>query len=413
MKTPRFFYGWIVAVTCFTFSVIGVGLGNSTISLYVKPICDDMGFSRGGYVLVYSILSASQMLASLAFGAIYQKFKNVRMIFVIGVFGIASAFTIYCLSRNIYLFYLGAFFQGFGLQYVSAIPLSVVISNWFLTKKGTVLSMVLAGSGLGGIILNPIVGRWISVDGWRAAYFYSLILLLVFLLPALLILREKPSDVGQKAFGSNQSHDQNFVQTGRQLSNPDLSELRKTPIFWMVLMAVFFFGLSIQPVYVNAAAHLGGVGLNPQVIACVMSVVFIANTLSKVLLGIVNDKYGIKPVIIINNSFFAIATVTLILTRSNAFGLCFGAGFGIGYTMLSITIPLLIAHLYSGKNYGNIIGIMIAAQTAGYSVGTPLVGFSYDVFHSYNYAFILAVFLDITGAFLILKALRRAQLRPS
>lgn len=413
MKTQRFFYGWIVAVACFTFSLIGVGLGNGTISLYVKPVCDDMGFSRGAYILVYSIISISQMIASLAFGAVYQKLKNVRMIFLIGVLGIASAFTIYCLSRNIYLFYLGAFFQGFGLQYVSAIPLSVVISNWFPAKKGTVLSMVLAGSGLGGVILNPIVGRWISVEGWRVSYFYSSILLLVLLLPALLILREKPSEVGQKAFGSNQGQNQNSIQTGGHLSGPTLSEVRKTPSFLMVLLAAFFFGLSIQPVYVNAAAHLGGVGLNPQVIAWIMSTVFIANTLSKVLLGIVNDRYGIKSVIIINNSFFIIATFFLILTRSNAFGFCFGAGFGIGYTMLSITIPLLIAHLYSGKDYGNIIGIMVAAQTAGYSLGTPLVGFSYDLFHSYNYAFIIAVFLDITGAVLILKALRRAQPRPS
>jgi len=405
MKAPRFFYGWFVAVACFFFTVIGVGLGNGTLSLYVKPICDDLGFSRGSYTLVYSIVACFQMIASLAFGKILRKLGNVRRIFMIGVCGMAAGFTIYHLAKNIYVFYLGAVFMGFGIQYISTIPLSVTISNWFLEKRATMLSLVFAGSGIGGIILNPIIGRWIAVNGWRTSYFYSLLLLLAFLFPALLILRGHPSDVGQTALGTG-GQNQRLMPEEKSLSGPTLGEARQTPIFWMVLLAVFFFGVSIQTVYVNASAHLGGIGLDPQVIAYIMSVVFISNTISKVLLGMLNDKYGIKPVVLINNSFFAVATVILILTRGNASGFTFAAGFGIGYTMISITTPMLIATLFGGGDYGNIIGIMIAAQTLGYSIGTPLAGFSFDIFHTYAYAFISAVILDLAGMALVVKALR-------
>ena len=79
-----------------------------------------------------------------------------KKIFTLGALFEAGAFAMYASSTNIYMFYLGSVLMGIGLMYLGAIPLSLVITNWFIEKKGTVLGFVFAGSGIGGTILN----RW-------------------------------------------------------------------------------------------------------------------------------------------------------------------------------------------------------------------------------------------------------------
>lgn len=399
----KLYYGWIIAAACILFTTIGLGLANGTLSLYVKPICDDLGFSRGAYSLVYTIAYIFQMIACLTFGPVQKKLGGVKLVFLFGVTFLIGAFAIYSQAQSITFFYTGAALFGIGIAYIAAVPLSVMVANWFVEKRGAVLSMIYSGSGIGGIILNPVVGNWIARAGWRTSYLFSILLMLAFLTPASFALREKPSDMGLVPFGADpKSFPNDHPVEG--LSGPTLDQARKTPVFWLILGAIFLFGTAVQPVYVNAAAHLGEAGLSPQVVAYIMGVVFLSNTLSKILLGMLNDKYGTKPVLIISNLFFCIGTLFLIFMPNATFGFAFAAAFGVAYTMTSITIPMLTSMLYEGRDYGKILGILVAFQTAGYAVGTPLDGLIFDLFHSYTYAFGLAIFLDVIAVALVLTA---------
>ncbi len=404
----KIFYGWIIAAACMLIAVIGLGLANGTLSLYVKPICDDLGFSRGAYSLVYTIAYLFQMVACLTFGAVQKKLGGVKAIFLVGVSSIIGAFAIYSQAKSISFFYIGAAFFGIGIAYIASVPLSVMVANWFMEKRGTVLSMIYSGSGIGGIILNPMVGNWIAVAGWRASYFFSIILILVFLTPAYLLLREKPSAMGLMPFGASPLIYPNDNPVD-EFSGTTLEQAWKTPVFRRISGAILLFGFSIQPVYVNAAAHLGEAGLSPQVAAYIMGVVFLSNTFSKIILGMINDKYGTKLVLMINNLFFCIGTLFLIFTSQATLGYAFAAFFGVSYTMTSITVPMLTSMLYAGRDYGKILGVLVAFQTAGYALGTPLNGLFFDLFHSYSYAFGLAILLDLIGFALVLTALGKCR----
>lgn len=401
---PKLSYHWIIAAACTLIAIIGLGLANGTLSLYVKPICDDLGFSRRAYSMVYTIAYIFQMTACLTFGAVQNRLGGVKQIFLIGASSLIAAFAIYSQAQSILYFYIGAAFFGIGIGYTAAVPLSVMVANWFIEKKGTILSTIYSGSGIGGIILNPIVGNWIATAGWRASYLFSILLILIFLTPAYILLREKPSVMGLLPFGaSSQTAINNDPQ--QELSGTSLEQAWKTPLFRRIVGAILLFGISIQPVYVNAAAHLGEVGLNSQIIAIIMGVVFLSNTISKILLGMINDKYGIKLVLMINNLFFCIGTLFLIFTPNATFGFAFASFFGVSYTMTSITIPMLTSTLYPGRDYGKILGILVAIQTAGYALGTPLNGFFFDLFHSYSYSFGLAILLDLIAVTLVFNAL--------
>lgn len=409
---PKLSYHWIIVAACTLIAIIGLGLANGTLSLYVKPICDDLGFSRRAYSLVYTIAYLFQMTACLIFGAVQIRLGGVKQIFLVGATSLIVAFAIYSQAQSISLFYIGAAFFGIGIGYTAAVPLSVMVANWFIEKRGTILSTIYSGSGIGGIILNPIVGNWIATAGWRASYLFSILLILIFLTPAYILLKEKPSVMGLLPFGAG-SHVAINNDPQTEHSGTTLEQAWKTPVFRRIVGAILLFGISIQPVYVNAAAHLSETGLNPQTVAYIMGSVFLSNTLSKILLGMVNDKYGIKLVLLINNSFFFLGTLLLIFIPNAAFGFVFAAFFGVAYTMTSITIPMLTATLYSGHDYGKILGILVAVQTAGYALGTPLNGLFFDLFHGYSYSFGLAILLDLIAVSLVLNVLKDKRILTS
>ena len=49
MKKGRIFYGWYIVAAGFLVMFCSIGIVNNCSGLYIKPVCDDMGFSRGGH----------------------------------------------------------------------------------------------------------------------------------------------------------------------------------------------------------------------------------------------------------------------------------------------------------------------------------------------------------------------------
>lgn len=401
------FYGWFVAAACFIFAVTTLGLMNGTSNLYIKPICDELGFSRGAFSLVFSILAIFSVVSCISFGTI-QKKVGVRKIFAIGMLCTSGAYTLYSFSKSLYTFYAGAALMGIGIVCTGVLPLSVTVSSWFLEKRGTVLGAVLAGGGVGGTIMNPLVGKWISEYGWRISYVYSMLTVVILCVPALFFLRNKPSDLGLAAYGANKSGVQDAMSRPAVVAGLTLKEARKTTYFWYVIIGVFLSGFSIQPVYINSSAHLAEIGLKPQLVALVAGSIYFSTTFAKIFLGIVNDKFGVKYIVVTSNLFFVIAAICLIFSRTGLLGFAFGIAFGVAYCMFSVVTPLTITSLFGQKDYGSLLGLFMAVQTVGYSIGTAAAGYSFDIFHTYVYAFAAEAVLDIAAASLILTALLTA-----
>ena len=78
-KKGRIFYGWYIVAAGFLVMFCSIGIVNNCSGLYIKPVCDDMGFSRGAMGVNMTILSACQMIVALFGGKIFVRF-DVRSI---------------------------------------------------------------------------------------------------------------------------------------------------------------------------------------------------------------------------------------------------------------------------------------------------------------------------------------------
>ena len=53
-KKGRIFYGWYIVAAGFLVMFCSIGIVNNCSGLYIKPVCDDMGFSRGAMGVTFS-----------------------------------------------------------------------------------------------------------------------------------------------------------------------------------------------------------------------------------------------------------------------------------------------------------------------------------------------------------------------
>ena len=80
----------------------------------------------------------------------------------------------------------------------------VLVNAWFVARRGLVLGIVLAGTGVGGLIwatIGPSLAQ--SSVGWRGVIsIMAAAMAICTILPALFLIRNKPADVGLVPYGA-------------------------------------------------------------------------------------------------------------------------------------------------------------------------------------------------------------------
>ena len=145
-KRGGIFYGWIVLAIAFITLVLGYAIRN-TFSVFYPAIVKEFGWGRGNTALMFSITFIVYGVVSPLAGSLVDRF-GPRLILPIGAFimgvGIALC-SIASTQWHFYLFY--GVMVAVGLSLVGWTPLSVIISNWFIKKRGLAFGILAAGFG--------------------------------------------------------------------------------------------------------------------------------------------------------------------------------------------------------------------------------------------------------------------------
>src|SRR5205823_2044955 len=98
------------------------------------------------------------------------------------VFGLGVA-SLALLGPRLWQFYASCFLIGVVGNGTAQMGYARAVSSWFSKRLGMALALVMAGTGVGAIVLPFLAQTLISGPGWRAAYLVLGILVLVQGLP--------------------------------------------------------------------------------------------------------------------------------------------------------------------------------------------------------------------------------------
>jgi MFS family permease len=388
-------YRLVVLGCCFAIFVTISGMVNSPSSLFIVPVSETFGFSRSSFSLTLSLSTVSGIFINLFYGKL-QRRLGVRYMVALGFIAAIVAHLILWQAKTLPLFYLGGLLAGVGLGFNSTTTIALIINNWFRRRKGTLLGCVSAGSGLGGFFFNSLFSSIIANQGYQAAYLLTAVILLLVGIPVVALLKEHP--------------DQSLTQTE---PTPDLDEeyftgfkrLLRQPKIWRTFLAAFIIGVAVHSVLIATPGQLQYQGIDAVEIGTIYGGVFLVMGITKIFMGWLNDRFGIRLTTWLSMSCFIIGTVMLIFTNTLTLAWLFVLVFGLALPSEAVLVPLVARNVMNKRQYNEYLGMYIASLIAGLTVGVPIINFSYDTFGTYVPALILNILLGIFTLWLLVPVL--------
>ena len=87
---------------------------------------------------------------------------------VVGCLVLGGALLLQSQATSVGTVYLSRILMGLSLSFIGVLATSVLVSNWFLRRRGTALGILFTGTSLGGIIIPLLATPIILKYGWRA-----------------------------------------------------------------------------------------------------------------------------------------------------------------------------------------------------------------------------------------------------
>jgi sugar phosphate permease len=404
------FYGWVILGTAFITLVLGYATRN-TFSVFYPTIVEEFGWGRGSTALMFSISIIIYGLAAPVAGSLVDRFKP-RLILSLGGCILGGGVALCSLATAQWHFFISyGVIAAVGLSFAGWTPLTAIVSNWFVKKRGFAISILAAGFG-SSLVSAPIAQLLISNFGWQKAYVIIGVSLVVIVVPLCsLLIRRTPQDKGLLPDGETQKppqpQDTDEPQTGEgkwAATTWTLSRAMKTYQFWLLFLIAFcLLGLAEQIAVTHQIYFFRDVGYNPMLAAKIYSVfgiVFILGTLC----SLFSDRLGRERVFIPSCLLSAGAVSLLFLIRDTShpwmpllFAVCFGLGIGAAGPVFFTTV----ADLFQGRHFGSILGIIVLGFALGGAIAPWLAGFLHDITNSYFLTFFILLGSLITSAVLM------------
>lgn len=409
MEKGKLFYGWWIVLGAILILACMGPASVAVANLFQPHVVEEFGIANSAFAIVNSIVLGMGIFVSPFVSQMFAKRGNFKRFYLIGILVYAISYGLYGFAPNIYVFYFLSLFVGFGYTATTIIPVSMLVNNWFVKSKGTALSLSFAGLGVGGIIFSQLLTYLIQAIGWRMSYLTYAVIMLVVCLPIVLFLFvEKPEDKGMQALGAGQA-DTDTAATSKQsgVALP-MAEIVKKPFFIMLLVGTAFIGIS----------NNGGLGQFPPAVqnlhgaekmALMVSIYSGVGMLGKLILGIVNDKFGVRLATIYASALCALAYLLMMLGSNYSFVLLMSVLFGLGNAIGTVLPPLMASAIFTSEDYPKAYGYMQSALMLGMTSGSLLAATIADLSGSYNYSWLTLAILSVLMGVLWVGAYQRSQ----
>ena len=405
---------WLIVAACFLMVFITLGFCSSNKGLYLSAITSALGIRRSLFSINDSIRFIVSAITSFFFGSLIRRF-GPRKLIAAGFLSLILSVTLYSVSDSIPGFYLGGALLGFGLAFTTTSMVGYIIGKWCPENRGTIMGFVLAANGLGGAIaaqiVSPIIYEEGNAFGYRSAYHLVAVIVAAAGVIAVSIIREpqkeesKPvsaghgpaSDASAGPGSAREAHKPPRKRRGQQWGGIAYEEVKKMPVFYITVLSVFLTGMVLQSVNGVGAAHMRDVGLDSVYVANIWSIHSLVLAAAKFLTGLLYDKKGLRFTIISCQTMTVIAILSMIFVNASPAGkhlaLVYSLVSSFALPLETIMLPLIASDLFGEKSYAKIMGILLAFNTTGYAVGSPLTNLVYDKTGSYVPMFYVLVVL--------------------
>jgi sugar phosphate permease len=405
MEKPKLHYGWIVIFVGLLVTIGAHGFGRMSYTLILPAMKDGLQFTYTQLGLIGTGNFIGYLIMALIGGALASRFgSRLVMGAALGFMGITMFFT--GLVQN----FEQAFFLrlltglGHGACYVPAMALG---SAWFASRRrGFATGIVSAGIGGGTVIASliiPLIFKVYGMGGWRYAWQYLGLAVILIGAVAAIFIRSRPADMGLRQVGEEADPSPSPVTTGSASKTLEWGKVYKLGSVWYLGAVYFMYGFSYIIYMTFFAAYLiKEAGFSPPQASGLWGLVGGLSIFCGVIWGGISDRLGRGRGAAL--AYLTLATAYLLFALINA---------PLGYYLSAVlfglsawSIPTIMA-----ATAGDLVGPKLAPAGLGFvtlffgtgqALGPWLGGYLADAVRSFSWPFLLASGVSILGALMSL-----------
>jgi MFS family permease len=422
IKSRGIFYGWYIVAVGFLGNVASSFALASTLSIFLKPLTAELGISRGVFSLLRSgegIIGAC--LAPLV-GTLVDRYGG-RWLMVFGTIIVGVGYFILSHVENF------AEFAGIRLTLVTLgdammgyMVINVVISQWFVRRRGRALAFSSMGVGFAKVCMPIIAASLLVTFGWRQTWFiFGIATMALLVLPALFVIRRSPEEMGLYPDGaaepaistSSSAAKISASDSRRQFSDAawTRAEAARTSAFWLLVITFGISSVGVTGLNLHVYSYVTDLGHSAVVAASVMSVIASMQLASPLAWGFLAERIDARYAAMLR---FIVQGVGLAVAISTGSLLCLYGGFflyGIGLGGNMVLPDILWANYFGRRSLGKIRGMGLLISQVLAAAGPPFFGFLFDITGGYGLSFALfgCTLMTSAGLSLLLKPPRKTN----
>ena len=407
----RLHYAWVVTAVTFL-ALLAAASVRAAPGVIIVPIEQEFGWDRAAISLAVSISLITFGLGGPVGGKLVERFGPRRALLA-GLAAIAlGLFLMLSVGALWELYLVWGLLIGIGTGIASQVTGATVAHRWFRTHRGIVIGLFGAATSAGQLIFVPSMMALTQSDGWRSGMILLLGAAIVVSLPVLLLMRDRPQDVGVRPFGEGET----LTATERaddERSTP-LSAAIRTKDFWLLAASFFICGYTSNGlVGTHLIPHALEHGFTAVTSATAVGVMGSMNIVGTLASGWLTDRYDNRKLLAAYYGFRAMSLFALPIIYEAQWLYVFAVAYGLDWIATVPPTANLTASIFGRRSLGVLYGWIFFAHMSGAALAAYAGGYFHTVLGDYHLMFISAAIMGFVAVSLVFRISPARTLMPS
>jgi MFS family permease len=374
-----------------TLAILSISYGSPLLIVVgLKPMQEALGTERSVLALAGALVWIGTGSGGILMGWLADRI-GIRKVVTIGACMIAGGLALSA-TGSIWALYVGHGLMigllGNGAVYP---PLLVYVSRWFDRRRGAAIALISSGQYIAGIVWPSLFERGLAAFGWQHVMVGYAGIVLLFLLPATLLLKPAPiAPVAPRPLPH---------MAGRRANR--VLGLHANVVQALICLAAFCCCIPMAVPSAHLVAFCGDIGIVATHGAAMLSVMLAAAFVARQFWGSLADRIGGLRTVMIGSACQALAIACFLLTEDEVGLFAIAAAFGLGFSGIIPSYSVAIRDLFPASQASWRIPLMLFTGMGGMAFGSWFAGVLYDHFGYYAPAFGLGVAFNLANLLIV------------
>ncbi|WP_314946059.1 MFS transporter [Bradyrhizobium cosmicum] len=410
-------YGWVMVGVTFFAALISAGTVGAP-GVFIVPLQKEFGWSTAE---ISSALSIRFILFGLMapFAAALLNRYGLRNVTLTAQLVVVSALVASLGMTEVWqLVALWGVVIGIGTGMTALVLGATIATRWFAARRGLVIGIMTASVATGQLVFLPLLASLTERLGWRLALGFVCVMLGISALAVLLMMRDRPSDLGLRPLGDEGttplppppvSHGSiTAVALGT------LRDVSGSSVFWILFATFFICGAStVGLVQVHLIPMCLDFGIPQVQAASLLAAMGVFDFFGTIMSGWLSDRYDNRYLLFWYYGLRGLSLIFLPFSDFSFYGLSvFAMFYGLDWIATVPPTVRLTAQKFGPERANLVFGWIFAGHQLGAGAAAFGAGLSRTIYQSYLPAFFIAGALCVFASLIVLALSRQPKAEP-